>query len=549
MAGLLRNCWLHRALLAAFLIALGAGIYQITPPSPTCEINTPPNGVPFFFADTGRRLITRSQAILFPGPLNIWDTRTGERIASYTKVDDAIPFTAFSRDGRYLAAEIHREVRVTVNHIERLDGIILIDTLAGAERVIPLEENENRHGHLQFSPDGNFLARVSLFDTKGLRIFEIASGAPIAATESSGLAANQDPGCDVLLHYPNNREFGGVEAWSWHTRRPLGLLEHAGTESVQSPDGRFYVAERMPAEGKQFGRWGVWNLQTLRLEGEFKSDDMRPGLRTISGDGRWLAASCRGEKGNYLELRELPRGRLVATCPVHLVVAMKFSPDGRFLLVEGVHPEATQTMLETPSLNALWQQDRPGNRGAWGGVRVIDSLFSRDSNTLFTDDRNDPDVICLDTMTGKPRSTVRLNAKPMTGQLNLEMTPDRRSLLVIQTAGEALAPGLLARMLEWLPQRWQRVTSNDTVVVLDADTCSEHFRLVGWNTTSALLSDDGGTLVTVHDEETGRILRCWDVKAWKPLRWAVGVPAGMGPLVVGLIWWRRRRHRIKPANS
>ena len=89
---------------------------------------------------------------------------------------------------------------------------------------------------------------------------------------------------------------------------------------------------------------------------------------------------------------------------------------------------------------------------------------------------------------------------------------------------------------------WQPKIKNDLTVVVDTDSCRARFRLTGWNTLSALLYDDGSTLVTVHQETDNRsVIRCWHVDAWKPLRWAIGVPAGLGTLVVLYVWWRSRR--------
>ncbi len=60
---------------------------------------------------------------------------------------------------------------------------------------------------------------------------------------------------------------------------------------------------------------------------------------------------------------------------------------------------------------------------------------------------------------------------------------------------------------------------------------------MNWGTRTAMLSDDGNTLVTQHDG----VIRCWDINAWKPLHWPIGVPAGLAALIVLFTVWRRRK--------
>jgi hypothetical protein len=69
--------------------------------------------------------------------------------------------------------------------------------------------------------------------------------------------------------------------------------------------------------------------------------------------------------------------------------------------------------------------------------------------------------------------------------------------------------------------------------------------------TFAILSNDGSTLVTAHYDlqdhraEGPYVLQCWDITAWKPLRWAFGIPAALGAslglLVKAYRRWRPRR--------
>ena len=70
-------------------------------------------------------------------------------------------------------------------------------------------------------------------------------------------------------------------------------------------------------------------------------------------------------------------------------------------------------------------------------------------------------------------------------------------------------------------------------------------RLQGWNVSGALLTNDGGTLITIHQEMNGRTLRGWDVGGSKPMRWAFGIPVGVGVLLLALVKGYRRVRAMK----
>src|SRR4051812_37503235 len=121
MTQMLRNRWLHATVFMSALIALGVGIYRFTPPEPMSVIDAG-DGAPLCLADAGRRLATLppghdylarphlSDWRYYPGPLQLWDTRTGAEIARYFSVDDRFGAYAVSKDGRYFAAEVSRNM-------------------------------------------------------------------------------------------------------------------------------------------------------------------------------------------------------------------------------------------------------------------------------------------------------------------------------------------------------------------------------------------------------------------------------------------------------
>jgi WD40 repeat protein len=472
------------------------------------------------------------------GPVQVWDTRTGAEIASYFKKDQTLLMPAFSKDGRYFAT-----------HNPKLDNhcLVLLDIIAGTSRELPLPDECG--SVLDFSPSGDLLARW-LFgddDAKELQIFDTSNGRLLDKRESLGFEQGEVFTDKALLHeVPTKTKVTNVEIWSRHDRKAVAKLENAGPNSAQSLDGRFYVAERLSPDGQSIGKWAVWNLCSHRIEAEFQSEISAASLPVLTENGRWLAASCKGKLGSYVELRETHTGKQLATIPVKHGCTMTFAPDGRFLALHVMEEkEWMLIVLEVPAMKILWKQPWTSECEEIG--------FSRDSRTVFAMPIDSPELKCYDCKTGKLRRRVALSVDCDKVEPKLHMTPDRGSLLVHQI-DDGLAPNETAiwiRWLTWIPWlNWQPEFKNDIVLVLHTDTCSERIRLRGWNTSSVLLSDDGRTLLTVHDEgDDRRVLRCWDVEAWKPLHWAIGVPAGLGALafVLFTLWRRWRSAMVKNA--
>jgi hypothetical protein len=160
---------------------------------------------------------------------------------------------------------------------------------------------------------------------------------------------------------------------------------------------------------------------------------------------------------------------------------------------------------------------------------------------MFFHVEDPPEIHCVDSATGSIRRIIPLLAKSGTTTV---MTPDHRMLLVQCVQGPRHLPAWMGRF-PWLVKYLEK-QRNDTVLVLETDTCRPRVHLVGWNASAAWISNDGRTLVTLHVEsEERRVMRCWDVDAWKPLHWTLGVPVGLGALMGALALWRGRRQMRK----
>jgi WD40 repeat protein len=532
MTKLLRNRWLHRTLVVAILIALGVGIYHFEQPAPMCEIDAG-DLTPHCFADGGRRIVT----LLDEGTLQIWDCRTGDEMGRHFENGQTLQSPIFSKNGRRFAAENKSQAGDDKPLVHTLH---LVDLVDGSALDVPLDDEET--GALGFTPAGDVLARrISCNEGKELQIYDGATGRLLAKHVGKQLFLEEMT--DEAVFFRTQTPAGwDLEIWSVPERRALATVPDAGTP-VCSHDGRRILFERVNAKGDTTGKWAVWNMQDQRIETEteFQANEEFNRQPVISPDGRWLAvlSSVRGAKEHFVELREFPSCRLVAKKATETEeLETHFSPNGRWLalapypILWGQRPGPLD-LTETPTFEPRWSRGQ-SSRG-W-------AEFSVDSRTVFLISEDALEVVACDSENGRERARIFLPAEiPPLRPVDLnrritpdrQTTPDRRRLLVHQRPGKRREAWIdrIPWMSRLLPEQ------ADCVVVIDTNSCRERFRLTGSGASFAMLSDDGTTLVTQHDE----VLRCWDVNAYKPLYWPIGVPAGLAMLALAWAGWRRRR--------
>jgi hypothetical protein len=551
MSKLIHNRWLRWSLLVAVLIALGVGIDQIQPPEAMCEIEG--DLIPRAIVPRDR-LVTATIAddplILggqflcpsYSSPISVWDATTGVKLKTY--VNDKRTFLGsltVSKDGRRLAAlEVTIDRVIFVAEPVKARSLVLIDLDSETTKEIALDEtipfNGGAHPYrIWFSAEGMY---VVLAGKKGaLRLFECDTGRLVATLEANrlcmdenGIQVDTDFSNDLLLYYkaPDGAETDQLRFFKPRTGQPIPGPAGFPWVGRRSADWRHVFAWRPKKDaGKD---WAVWNIQTGIIEGEFSSE----GHAKISDNGKQMIMFDETERGGRLELREMPTSRLIAALPMEDVQRIELSPDSRCALLCTGPEKPGLVMLEIPTLTVLWKKEGT----EWVGSSVA---FSRGSDTVFVNVRGEPRSHGLDTKTG----AVRWSVVNEHFEYDWTVTEDRGSLRVVEWNHTQEMPPLL-RLLKWVP--WLKIAPPETglTVVYDADTCRERFRLHG-RTLDALLSNDGGTLATSNNEKDHRVVRCWAVGACKPLRWAVGVPAGLGAVVVLYAWRRRRRAMVKNA--
>lgn len=537
MSKLVRNRWLHASLLAGVLIALGVGIYCVEQPEPMCVIEVGTSEVRWL-SDDGLRFATvyMKRNELGNDAVEVWDSRTGARIASHFEDVRHFVYPILSKNGRYFATEVSTLDVREGRQLRSGESLLLLDVETGESLEMPVQATDVETV-LIFSPRGDLLLRVGFNGAHSLWVYETSTGRLLSQRNSAWFIHPADFADDALLHFVStNTKQRNIEVWNPREGRVVTTLPGVCGEVCRSADGRYLVVERARADGNGSGKdgngsgkWVIWNLKTHQIEAEFQaSPGSKRGTQFISDDSRWLAAYCRASEDHFVEVREIPTGRLVGTCSLEKQHYAVFSPDGRFLALEDPGTPVL-AMFEVPSMNMLWQK-----RGVSFHTR---NEFSHNLNTMFVNAKDPEGIESLDCASGKLLARTPLS---VAGGMD---TPDRRFLLYW---GELQSEPKWAARLPWL-NRFLAGRSMACAIVLDTDAGRERFRVTGERLSAAKLSDDGRILITTHDEPDRRVLRCWDVDAWKPLHLPIGVPAGLGVLVVLLVWWRGRRRNLPQA--
>ncbi len=521
MSKLMRNRWLRWSLLFGVLSALGVGIYQVQEPEPMCVIG---DGklTSYSLTSDGRRLLT------FPWPVQIWDTRTGEEIALHFSRTDRTVAWALSKDRNWFAAEIPG---LEERHAGPPASTLAIVDLSSGKRVEISRCDDQENCNLYFSPNGNILARIKFgSDALTLSIFETASGCLLHELAVHGLANPPFVGEELIYLVAGKEGSVNTVVWDTRERRVIRTLEGYAKIVCHYPGGCFWAA-CAETQGDSTGSFVLWNAKTHGPEVELPSR-RQVSFRTNSADGQFLALRNWGPQGNRFEIWKSSTGRQIGDVPMESLDA-EFSPEGHFLLIcEDRKAGKALRMFNAETMEALWD---------WRGTIVpggASPLFGIGSKTLFIASWDSSEIQAWDCVTGDVRLRLALSVDFNNQGPTMRTTPDRASLLVHQSEGKSRRT-ILRERFPWLDRFFEH---NDTTVVFDTRFCREQFRLHGWGAEWALLSEDGHTLVTEHEEPGGhRILRCWDVTACKPLRWPIGIPATLAALCVLFTWWHNRR--------
>jgi WD40 repeat protein len=555
MVKLLRNRWLHRALFTGLLIALGVGIYQVQPPEPMCVIDVGELAL-LSFVD-GNRLTTAARRHVYfeqpgpnksapiiamdvaTGPLQIWDTRTGEEVARSLDSNKELGRMTFSKDERFAAAALS-EIGIAPRKDDHpLCSIALIDVASLQVRELRVQDRWRIGlGHFRISPNGKLV--VSPGRDKSIRIYDFTTGHVLAERANREVITFADD--SVCCREETVAGKVNLEVWDPRANTVVGTLEDVADSFIhQSSDGKYLVFQHGLAGKNGASRWIIWNARTARIDGEYESaGDIS--LDAILDDTLRLKHS--DAEGEHLEIRVMPNGRLLEKLPPG--THYWNSPNGRYsaVLLKGSSQELV--MREMPSLKVLWKHTFNGAVPYW---------FAPDSRTFSVLQKSPREHHAYDCRTGELLARIPLPFSE-DGYPSLTLSESARRIILRDGPSQPDKAAFWTSIGEWIPPaKWFNGPRTHTVVVLDCDTCREQYRVNVPSLAGVRLSDDDRTLVTIHESFdpvvpgvlVPGVLRFWDLDASKPLRWPIGVPAGLGALIALLVWWRGRRPK-RPAR-
>lgn len=282
-------------------------------------------------------------------------------------------------------------------------------------------------------------------------------------------------------------------------------------------------------------QWWVWDLKTTSFDKAVIKDKIfLRGLEVkLSADARWMATINWDDDGRFVELRSLTNPKASKKQYLSEPRHIRFSPDGSVLVVS--HMTSTIKAFSVPNLEVLWSNSNH---------KEDDLAFSIDSSTVFLCSPDQASVVAVETKTGRERSKFmfpQINGRWI--HVNLTSVNDGRNLLVNATSDELpVSPWL--KWVTWINPSFS--ARKQLLLIIDVEPCRERFRLMR-SSDSALLSDNGRILATVHSSEpAGHIIYCRDTEGWKPLGWSFGVPAALGIALGAFVWWRGKRGEKTP---
>lgn len=463
------------------------------------------------------------------GPLQFRDMATGAVVAEYMSSEPELFACAMSPSGRFV-----------VVHDNDANCLRLIDGERNVEREVALDEAVKRNldnairvgvfrsGVAKFAANENYfqfrlahgLAGEScslLIDTTtGAIKKRIYIGKEIdyfLLEGSYGLSNTVQPRCRI-----------------WKVENDEDETDRLGpytTFCAVSADLRFLVAKDHASNA------AIWDLTNWQCKTFCAHANVK-----VSPASRWLFNSKVLE--NHLqertEILDLATGKFVGQYQRDARVFQEvFSRDDtRCLLLRGAQHPCELEMVELPKGNTLWSRPLDGNEN------TPEFQFANDGSVLLVFDNR---IELWDGRTGDEKASIWRPSRwrAVKWQSGPNLSKDRRIAQFWGThnAGEGWCEVWAAKWMPWLVP---------TEIVLIADANRGHLLLqIPSQHANPLLTEDGRCLIlTQGDPVTDQIYgHCaYDIPARPRWAWVVGVPIGLGGLVLG---WRRWRQRKKAA--
>ena len=209
-----------------------------------------------------------------------------------------------------------------------------------------------------------------------------------------------------------------------------------------------------------------------------------------------------------------------------------FSPDSSLLALAAEASEGPMLGAWDVSSAALLWSTGPNDA-------YCDLAFTADSRFLIADPEGNAEL--LEARTGERHRRFEAGYSPRLhlGAPRCEFTKDLRFITI--RSDITRQPHILEKLLgDW----WPKGKANlQHVQVAETTTGRELARLASDTLEEALLSENGQTLVTKHQVNGKYLVRVWDLPLRPPLLLVIGIPLGLGLMVLLFSRWRARRRR------
>ena len=241
-----------------------------------------------------------------PGIIELWNLKTGKRLATFLSHTRTVVDLSFSPDGKTLASA-------------GLDETIKLWDMKTLKEIMTLKNNKRGVWCVRFSPDGKTLASAS--DGDGIKLWDVKTGQEKANLKVWARSVGFSPDGQLLATAGNT-----IKLWDVNTGQEKATLKtyNNGVSTVRfSPDGNTLVATN------HIGTVKLWDLspypETAKLEGH-QADITKV---RFSQDGLKLQSTDKVGDSLYWDLKT---GQLIRETPedAFLTPGSK-GPNGKYV--------------------------------------------------------------------------------------------------------------------------------------------------------------------------------------------------------------------------
>jgi WD40 repeat protein len=477
-------------------------------------------------------------------PIQVWNIRTGKLKGTYLKESGAENHV-FSPSFRFMAAwESNPDAP---ENVERFI-LYLVDLQLGAQKQLPLKGVST--GAIHFSPRENFLLvfdEAKFEEAKENKVFHLVNTATGKLLNSFYGTAFRGfvPDESLIAFEAQNGDERDLCIWNTRVRKVVQTPLTLDSEVIVSPDGwtmavtladgLFFLDLRTFRKRRFRSRIGVGQHSRMIFSPDGKTLVLflqKTGIEVVTGEGIefWDVASGKQRHGDFGTLKNWRWDPANFNDWGSTFCFVAFSPDSTYFALAADAPDGPKLAIWDLSSAALLWLEEPID--AYLGL-----AFTADSRFLIADPEGKAEI--LDPRTGQRHHRFNAGYSPRLhiGEPRCKFSRDLRFVTIHTEINRQ--PHFLEKLLgDWWPKGNPNLRR---MQVAEATTGRELARLESGSLVQVLLSEDGKTLVTNHQENGKYVMRVWDLPLRPPLLLVIGIPSGLGLIVFLFSRWRAVR--------